>query len=357
MKGLSGSLQVAVVYSSKKKARKVFDVACPGEIRADNGRPHDLLVEYDSDKTIAAVAKALARRFKVVLVEADAGAYSRLKKNRPDLVFNISEGFCGPNREAHIPIICEMLGLAYTGSDGLTLGICLDKSRAKETLGFHKIPTPDFIVCEDHKLQDCGNGLALPAVVKPLREGSSKGIGNDSIIFKRDQLKARVAEIIKKYHQPALVEEFLPGREFTVGVLGNAPDFEILPLIEINHNALPANANPIYGYEAKWVWDNPAKPLDILICPARVSPQLRARIYDLVVRALTVLRVRDWCRVDLRLSAAGRPKIIELNPLPGIAPDQRDNSALPAAARAAGYSYDDLILRVAQSAIKRQGLR
>lgn len=349
-------MQVAVVYSSKKKARKVFDVACQDEMQSDSGRPPDLLVEYDSDKTIAAVAKALARRFKVVLIEADSGAYSRLKKNRPDLVFNISEGFCGPNREAHIPIICEMLGLAYTGSDGLTLGICLDKSRAKETLLFHKIPTPNFFVCSDYRLLNHFNGLPLPAIVKPLREGSSKGIRNDSIVFKREQLKARVAEITKKYHQPALVEEFLPGREFTVGVLGNAPDFEILPLIEINHKALPANANPVYGYEAKWVWDNPAKPLNILICPARVTPQLRARIRDLVVRALTVLRVRDWCRVDLRLSAAGRPKIIELNPLPGIAPDQRDNSALPAAARAAGYTYDELILRVAQSAVKRWGL-
>ncbi|MDO9540696.1 MAG: hypothetical protein Q7J98_00030 [Kiritimatiellia bacterium] len=149
----------------------------------------------------------------------------------------------------------------------------------------------------------------------------------------------------------------MPGREFTVGVFGNAPDFKILPLIEVNHKALPLGANAVYGYEAKWVWDDPARPLDILICPARVTPQLRAQIHDLVVRSLTVLRVRDWCRIDLRLSAAGRPKVLELNPLPGIAPDQRDNSALPAAARAAGYSYDKFILCVAQSAIKRQGLR
>jgi D-alanine-D-alanine ligase len=354
---LSESLQVALVYSSKKKARKVLGGAGPdgGDARAD--RPSDLLVEYDGDKTIAAVAGALARRFRVTLVEADDRAYSRLKRNRPDLVFNISEGFHGPNREAHIPIICEMLGLAYTGSDGLTLGICLDKARAKEILAFNGIPTPAFAVCADPRRLHHGNRLPVPAIVKPLREGSSKGIRNDSVVLKRSALRSRVAAVIRQYHQPALVEEFLPGREFTAGVFGNAPDFEILPLIEINHKSLPPHANPIYSYEAKWVWDLPERPLDILVCPARVPPRLRAQIHAIVKRALTVLGVRDWCRVDLRLDSAGHPKIIELNPLPGIAPDPRDNSALPAAARAAGYSYHELILRVAQAAIQRQDVR
>ncbi|MDO9540697.1 MAG: hypothetical protein Q7J98_00035 [Kiritimatiellia bacterium] len=226
---MSEALQVAVVYSSKKKARKVFNAACPGETRAGSGRPPDLLVEYDSDKTIAAVAKALAQRFRVTLIEADDQVYSRLKKNRPDLVFNISEGFRGPNREAHIPIICEMLGLAYTGSDGLTLGICLDKARTKETLGFHKIPTPNFVVCEDHRLLSRFNGLPMPAIVKPLREGSSKGIRNDSIVFERDQLKARVAEIIKKYRQPALVEEFCPGASLRSAFSATRPTSKSFP--------------------------------------------------------------------------------------------------------------------------------
>ena len=120
---------------------------------------------------------------------------------------------------------------------------------------------------------------------------------------------------------------------------------------------MPKGANPIYGYEAKWLWDDPANPLPVLICPAAVTPALLKKIHAMVSKAAKVLNIRDWCRVDLRLDAGGAPKIIELNPLPGILPDPKENSALPAAARAVGMTYDELILKVAKIAGERTAAR
>ncbi len=350
---MKAALRVALVYSSKQRAQEVLVARRPDEGAADDDEPPDLLAEYDTEETIAAVEAALARRYRVMRVEGDATALARLAELRPDLVFNIAEGFDGPNRESHIPILCEMLGLACTGSDALTLGICLDKARTKEILAFHRIPTARFYQVTPQMLN--GQRFPLPALVKPLREGSSMGIRNDSLVTTRAQVFERVIEIYRRYRQPALVEAFLPGREFTVGVLGNPPDREFLPLVEIDHGVLPAGANRIYGYEAKWIWDDPARPMPILVCPADATPALTESIRGVVGQALDVLCVRDWCRVDVRLDAAGVPNIIELNPLPGILPDPREHSALPTAARAAGYAYEGLILKVAEAALRRCG--
>lgn len=349
---LKSTLHVALLCSSKKAIREAAVVRRPEESLADDDEPPDLWAEYDTEPTLAAVERALARRYRVTRIEGNASAFARLQAIRPDLVFNICEGFGGPNRESHIPVLCEILGLPCTGSDALTLGLCLDKARTKEILAYHRIPTPAFLVAEspaDPRLKL----FPLPAVVKPLREGSSMGIRNDSLVTNRFRLARRVREIIRAYRQPALVEAFLPGREFTVGALGNAPDYELLPIVEINHRALPPGANPLYGYEAKWVWDDPARPLPMLLCPAPLTAALGNAIRRLVLDALLAFRVQDWCRVDVRLDAAGRPQVLELNPLPGILPDPRENSALPAAARAAGYTYDRLILRVAEAALGR----
>jgi D-alanine-D-alanine ligase len=317
--------------------------------------PDDMLAECDSDETIAAVGQALLERHQVVFIESDDKAYGRLKRQRPHLVFNIAERVIGPNRESHIPTLCEMLDLPYTGSDPLTLGICLDKSRAKEILSYHRVPNPAFWIVESAAAIPAG--VRLPAIVKPLTEGSSKGIKDNSLVHSLEELYERVEEVVAVYKQPAIVERFLGGREFTVGVLGNAPNYEILPIVEIDHGELPAGAAPIYSYEAKWIWDTREKPLEIFKCPAPIPGVLRAKIENVVARTCAVLRIRDWCRVDVRLDDRGEPNILEVNPLPGILPRPEDNSCLPKAARTAGYSYSDLIHRVVEEASKRYGLR
>jgi D-alanine-D-alanine ligase len=159
--------------------------------------------------------------------------------------------------------------------------------------------------------------------------------------------------VLKTYDQPALVEEFLPGREFTVALLGNGSDLSVLPIVEINFDTLPAGVKPIYSYEAKWLWDQEENPLQIFTCPANIPSELRLQIEELCRNAFRALGCRDWCRIDVRLDLHGRPNIIELNPLPGILPRPEQNSCFPKAARAAGLSYQELILAVVDAALTR----
>ena len=350
-------MKIALLYSSKAGMEATLSRQ-PDEPKAEEDEPplpQDMLAECDSDETIAAVGHALQEKHQVVFIESDDKAFGRLKRQRPHLVFNMAERVVGPNRESHIPTICEMLDIPYTGSDPLTLGVCLDKSRAKEILSYHRVPNPAFWIVES--AASIPAGVRLPAIVKPLTEGSSKGIKNNSLVQTLEELYERVEEVVGTYKQPVIVERFLAGREFTVGVLGNAPNYEILPIVEIDHSQLPAGAAPIYSYEAKWLWDTPAEPLDIFKCPAPVPAVLRAKIENVVARTCAVLRIRDWCRIDVRLDDKGEPNILEVNPLPGILPNPEDNSCLPKAARTAGYSYSDLIHRVVEEASKRYGLR
>ncbi len=318
----------------------------------------DEFAEWDSPATIAAVETALARLGKVVRLEARDDFPERLRQARPDIVFNIAEGFHGVNREAHVPAICEFYGIPYTGSDPFTLTLCLDKARTKETLTFHGIPTPKFLLVE--KLADLyrvAEKLALPLFVKPVHEGSSKGITDSSLCRDRDQLFRQTELLLENYRQPVLVEEFLPGKEFTCAVLGNGADATVLPIVGMNFEALPKGALPIYSFDAKFVWDRPENPLDIFQCPARITEELRASIERVTLDAFRVLGCRDWARIDVRLDADGTPNILEVNPLPGILPDPADNSCLPKAARAAGIGYEELIQNCLKFAAARQGVR
>ncbi|MDD5555934.1 MAG: ATP-grasp domain-containing protein [bacterium] len=333
-------MRVAVVYNCRPSTP-----AAPGD---------DRYAEWDERGTIDAVSSALARAHEVVEIEADADIVESLKRERPDIVFNIAEGINSQNRESQVPIICEMLGIPYTGSDGFTLAACLNKARAKEILSYHGVPTPAFRVVTD------SNGplapLAPPLIVKPLWEGSSMGVGDDSVARRPRDVPAKVRRVRARYRQPALVEEYLEGREFTAALIGNGPGLRVLPLVEIDFGTLPAGANRIYSFEAKWVWDRPEAPLRIFTCPAPVDPALRREIEEVCRRAFTVLGCRDWCRIDVRLDGEGRPHVIELNPLPGILPDPDQNSCFPKAARAAGMGYAELVREVLRIACDRNGI-
>lgn len=348
-------MKIGLIHSSKSGMANMVSRQFIEEIAEEEEEPPpDLLAECDSDDTICAVQRALAERHTVFSIESDEEAFSRLQTLHPDLVFNMAERLSGPNRESHIPVLCEYLNIPFTGSDPLTLGICLDKSRAKEILSYYGIPNPAFWIFD--KGDALPSDLPLPLMVKPLYEGSSKGIKNNSLVRSRSELQERVGEVIRRYRQPVIVERFLPGREFTVGILGNPPELEVLPVVEIDHSQLPAGAAPIYSYEAKWIWDTTEKPLAIFQCPADLDADLQGKIDTLIHRVVKVLRIRDWGRIDLRLDEQGEPQVIEINPLPGILPNPDDNSCLPKAARAAGYSYNQLINRVVEIAAARYGL-
>jgi D-alanine-D-alanine ligase len=153
-----------------------------------------------------------------------------------------------------------------------------------------------------------------------------------------------------------LIEEFLPGREFTVAVIGNDEETNVLPVIEIKYDKFPENVIPLYSYEAKWILDTKENSFDVFECPAKLTEELNDRIKTTALKTYNLLRCKDWSRIDLRLDKKGIPNIIEINPLPGIMPDPNENSSFPKAAGAAGLSYNQLIQSVLNSALKRYGL-
>jgi len=323
--------------------------------RNSSKKIQDTFAEWDSRDTVNAVRDALAEFHTVTMIEADHNAFEKLKDTKPDIVFNVAEGFFGVSREAQIPAMLDMLNIPYTGSDPSTLAICLDKARTKEILSFHHIPTPKFLVID--QVGDLKEfALQFPIIVKPNAEGSSKGIFTSSFVKNFADLEIEVERVLNEYDQSALLEEFLPGREFTVAMLGNGRETEVLPIVEINYSEFPEDFIPIYSYEAKWILDTKENPLDVFSCPAKLSLELERKIKNVCLATYKVLRCKDWSRIDIRLDASGEPNIIEINPLPGILPDPKDNSCYPKAARTAGMDYTTLLNKVLFTAAKRYNL-
>ena len=325
------------------------DLALPAELTATD----DAFVEWDEPETIDAVARALAVFGEVVRLEAIGDFPQRLARARVDLLFNIAEGATGPSREAHVPAIAEFLGVPYTASDPLTLTLALHKGRAKEIFAARGIPTAPYVLVEVEDDLAKLDRLTYPVFLKPAWEGSSKGIAEANYVTDAAGARRRAREILDTYQQPVLAEQYLPGDEFTVAVLGNGTEARALPIIRYLFETLPEGALPIMGYEAKWVWDAPGQTFDVLECPARVPTALSLQIADTALAAARALGCRDWARVDVRLDGNGVPNVVEVNPLPGIIPNPADNSCFPCAARAAGMTYDELIQKVTQIAWRR----
>jgi D-alanine-D-alanine ligase len=361
--------RIGFAYNQKPDSPVGLVSAADSEPRTEEEPPStsDVYAEWDSAETIDAVASALSAHGDVIRLEATDEFPERLRAERPDIVFNIAEGLYGANREAHVPAICEFFGVPYSGSDPFTLSLCLHKGRTKDVLTAYGIPNASFSLIESpadvERLLKSDSPLAArlstvhPVFLKPVQEGSSKGITEKNLVRSRDELEAQAHFLLETYRQPVIAEAFLPGAEFTCGVLGNGASARVLPLVGINFGALPDGALPIYGYEAKWIWDTPDEPLDMFTCPASVAPWLHSSIEAVVLRAYRALGCRDWSRIDVRLDADGVPNIVEVNPLPGILPNPEENSCLPKAARAAGMSYDQLIQSALLHAAERCGVQ
>ncbi|MBC8520737.1 MAG: D-alanine--D-alanine ligase [Methanomicrobia archaeon] len=319
----------------------------------------DKIAELDSPETIDYVREALmSGGNEVILIEADGNAYGKLKEERrdTDIVFNIAEGLRGESRESYIPAICDMLEIPYTGSGVLTLGLCLNKARTKEILRYYGIPTPDFQVLKskDDKL-DPGLELKFPLIVKLLHEGSQMGLSRDSIVCSEEDLRDRTAYLMYEYGEPVIVEEFLDGREFTVGILGNEEPI-VLPIIETlfedgQKTRLFTPDEPILPFIPKDIVINPEHSS---VCPADIDEDLKKEIEETALDAYRALDCRDWCRIDLRMKRDGDiPNVLELNPIAGIDPSYH----LPKAAKAAGISYERLIKMILEFGAKRYGLK
>lgn len=305
---------------------------------------------------VEAVRRALLERHETVeMIEADEDAFECLRALRPQMVLNMAEGLRGESREAQMPAIMEMLRIPYTGAGPLSLSLCMNKARAKEMLSHYGIPTARFIVAQS-AVAGIDRYLTFPMMVKPLFEGSSRGIRNDSIVRDPDELGRKVAEVLEEYGQSALVEEYLEGREFMVALLGNGDGLRTLPIVEIDCMALPEGVSPIYSHDARLLLSRASAALDIFRCPAEVSDRLASAIGDVAKDAFKALDVKDWCRIDVRLDSSGVPHVIELNPLPGILKEGEAASCLPMAAAAASMDFSSLVNGVVDIARSRYGL-
>jgi len=321
-------------------------------------RPLDTTAELDSYETIQALEDALrSGGHKVVRLEADAEIYNKLRTSEIDIVFNIAEGVRGESRESHIPAMCEYLGIPYTGSGVLTTAICLDKARTKEILAYYGLHTARHQVFLDADTP-LNPQMRFPLIVKLLHEGSSMGLTPDSVVDDEAALRRQLAWVIGTYTQPAIVEEFIVGREFTVGVLGN-DDLIILPIVEsIFNNPRGINLfhpdDPILEMATAKLGTVPKvhPKLGYSVVPANVDEQLTRLIHDTARQAYRALGCRDWCRMEMRLGSDDQLYILELNPIAGIDPSYW----LPRAAYAAGYTYTELVNMILNFALVRYGL-
>ncbi|HEY0191043.1 MAG TPA: ATP-grasp domain-containing protein [Kofleriaceae bacterium] len=299
--------------------------------------------EWDPPETIIAIANALARQGHIVVhLEATPDLPRVLAEADVDLIFNIAEGVEGRNREAQVPALCELLGIPYTGSDSATLAIALDKALGKKVLLQHDILTPRFQVMESAR-ERLSPDMRFPMIVKPNAEGSSKGIGSASVVDTEDELRTAVKLCVERYRQPALIEEYISGREFTVGLLGDKRP-RVLPPMEIKFKK--DTKRPVYDYAVKQEWEEHV----YYECPARLTEAEQKAIEKIARATFWALDCRDVARVDMRMDADGRIYVLEVNPLPGLTPGYSD---LVLIAQAAGMEYDQLIAEIMVGGLRR----
>ncbi len=327
--------------------------------------PDDLHEEFDSPVTIRAISKVLAGLgHEVIALGNGRELIQRVLADRPDFVFNLAEGEgVGRSREARAPAFLEMLGIPYTGSDPLTLAVTLDKDCARRLVASAGVSVPRGMVIENAlRIENCKLQIAnwvapppicnlqiailnlqFPLIVKPAWEGSSKGIRQTCVVETPGALPGVVEKLLEDYHQPVLVEEFIAGDELTVGVIGNDPP-KVLGVMRV----LPMQPTErfVYGIEVKRDYKNRVR----YECPAQLPAAVMARIEADALAVYRVLGCRDVARVDFRLKD-GVPNFLEVNPLPGLNPNDSDLVIL---AKAVGWSYGRLVGSIFSFAVDRQ---
>jgi D-alanine-D-alanine ligase len=325
------------------------------------GAPPDALAEYDSVETVGALEKALlAGGHEVIILEADETLPDTVRRVTPDICFNIAEGLRGDAREAQVPALLEMLDIPYTGSKVLTQAISLDKGMTKRIWRDAGLPTPPFQVFrrDDERLDP---ELTFPLFVKPVHEGTGMGIDSRSVVYDESRLRQQVRWVIRTYRQPALVEGYLPGREFTVGLIGNTRlrgenegngfydgrGFHLFPMLEID--AAVGAGRGVYNTASK-SYDPGEDGAPLYLCPADIPAVLEAELKRLTVEAFEVIGALDLSRVDFRLGVDGKPYLLEINTLPGLNPRLSDLCIM---AHAEGFHYTDLINEVLRLALER----
>jgi D-alanine-D-alanine ligase len=334
------------------------------QVAKPEGVPPDAFADFDHIETIDAIRAALETDgHQTVFIQADMDLPYSLRDEKPDICFNIAEGLGGDAREAQVPALLEMLQIPYTGSRVLTNGISLDKTLTKRIWRDRRLPVASF---QEFSIGDepLRSDLEFPLFVKPAREGTGMGVDMNAIVNNEKELRERAEYIINTYQQPALVETFLPGREFTVGILGRTdakiysrhPEwyekdgFHRFPILELD---MTRSVTPmVYSQEAKSK-DVGEEGAPGYFCPANIEPELEKKLKYFAWRAHIILNALDVSRTDVRLDAQGNPRVMEINTLPGLTPEYSD---LCLQSKAEGIRYEDLILEILYLGASRWGM-
>ena len=330
-------MKIALTYNLKEK---------------DEGKPLDYFSEFDSEDTINAIIGALRKKGHSVLPVnvAQYDLFSYFKKNRVDIVFNIAEGKCGRFRESETPAILDYLNIPYTGSNTLSLALALNKALTKKILTAENIPTPRFQVFVKGN-EELNPELRFPLIVKPNCEGSAKGIDISNVVNTKEALFEKVRDIVNTYQQEALVEEFIEGRELTVGILENGKT-TVLPILEIDFSSCAKSGEYFYSWRMKeYQGDAELGLVPTFHCPARLNKEEEMRVKEVALKTHQALGCFDISRTDIRLGKDNVPYVLEINPLPGLNPQE---SNFPIMAYAAGMKYEDIIEEILISAYKRR---
>lgn len=304
------------------------------------GYSHEETAEFDKEETIAGIENTIRSLGYTTqrIGNVKALASRLLKGDRWDLVFNIAEGMYGLAREAQVPCLLDAWNIPYVFSDGLVMALTLHKGHTKRIIRDAGIPTAPFT--EIHQPEDTDRiQLPFPLFLKPVAEGTGKGIDARSKVKNTEELKDSATHLLQQFHQPVLVETFLPGREFTVGIVGTGREAEAIGIMEILFEA----TDTIYSMEVK---ENYEKLVKYLV----PENQVRDACYEVALAAWNVLGCVDGGRVDLRMDENGIPNFIEVNPLAGLNPIHSD---LPILCRLNGISYETLLDRIISASLKR----
>ena len=332
-------LKVAFTYNLKRKT-------------ANTGLPDDYYSEFDSKETIEAIANGLrAGGNEVFLVEADKGLLNWFQNNKVDIVFNIAEGLSGESRESQVPAILDFLGIPYTGSGVLALSISLNKTLTKKLLEQAGIPTPKYrLITDPAAISE--EGLKYPLIAKPNSEGSGKGITMSSVVRNKAELDHEVEKTARVYHQETLIEEFIEGKELTVGIIGNYPPVA-MPVLEIDFSNCKASGEFFYTWKVKEFEKEVEESKGLSPhwhCPARLNESEVKLIKETAIKAFRTIGCVDLSRVDIMLGKDGVPYVLEVNPLPGLDPV---DSNFPYIAKCAGLNYESLMNKILEVAVER----
>ncbi len=314
--------------------------------RVTVGYVTDEEAEFDSPETVEAIASALRScGLDVQIMEAGRDLSEKLLKEDIGFVFNIAEGRGGRDREAQVPALLSLMDIPYSGSDALVMSVTLDKALCKRLVSSYGVRSAPFALLspgDENSLPD----LRYPVIVKPNAEGSGKGITENCVAEDPSALRDMLRSLFRSYGEDMLAETFLPGREFTVGLLGNGDDLMVFPPMEIVYEHPTQGEYSIYSYEIKKNFRQHVR----YVCPADIPDEPSREMTEAARTVFNALGCRDFARVDFRMDAEGVPYFLEINPLPGLAPGYSD---YPMAAEAVGLSYDELIGAIAKCAIDR----